>query len=386
MDTRPTVAHFATFFLRQTATFIYNQVSCLSAHRSIVLTLRRGESRLYPFDPVYVPFRQSWLQLIVSFLESSPFGPMRPSPLSIRYFNTILKREKPVLMHGHFGPTSLYLGWLKKYYQIPVVVTFHGKDATAFPKRLSPKRRQWMFEVPDKILVVSDFMKKQLAELGADADKIEINRVGIDMNKFEFHPPTPNGNQVHFLHVSGFTEKKGVPILIPAFAQAVAVDPRLHLTLVGSGPDYPLAEKLVGELGIQDKVTFLGFVPNQELAKVYQRSHLFVHPSRTARSGSMEGIPTVIMEAMATGLPVLATEHAGIPELVEHGRSGYLVPENDIPALAHYMLEFARQEDRWAELGWYARQRVEQNHNVATQISKLEDVYQSIAATDPLKV
>lgn len=374
----PTVAHFAAYFLRRTATFVYNQITELSAYRSVVLTVHRGEEALFPFEPVYVPVKQRRLQQLVLIIEISPRGPMLPLPFSRRYFESVIEREKPAILHGHFGPTSLYLKWLKYRYQLPLVVTFHGKDATATPKRLSAKKLREMLHTPDKILVVSEHMKKQLVEYGADAAKIDVHRVGIDVGQFQFHPRELNGDKVRLLHVSGFTEKKGIPVLLRAFSKACAVDPRLHLTLVGNGPDGPKAQEMIGELGLQDQVSFLGFIPHQDVVEHYNRCHLFIHPSITASDGSMEGVPTVLMEAMATGMPVLASEHSGIPELVEDGYSGFLSPENDVEALAKNILELANRPEMWERFGSHARRKVEENHNFATQIEKLEAVYRSL--------
>src|SRR5690606_4976793 len=105
------------------------------------------------------------------------------------------------------------------------------------------------------------------------------------------------------------------------------------------------------QLGFGDTVRFTGLLAHAKVEEMLRTAHVFVLPSRTSRSGVMEGIPVALMEAMAQGMPVLATRHSGTPELVEHEVSGLLCAEGDREALAANMLAFARAPERWAAMG-----------------------------------
>jgi glycosyltransferase involved in cell wall biosynthesis len=118
--------------------------------------------------------------------------------------------------------------------------------------------------------------------------------------------------------------------------------PNATLTIAGEGPLLAELQRVVGELGITDRISFTGFVSQEQLREIYYRSHIFVHPSQTGRDGNQEGVPNSILEAMATGLPVFATKHGGIPEAIENGVSGVLVPERDDEALARTLLNAAQ--------------------------------------------
>src|SRR5204862_6999785 len=148
-----------------------------------------------------------------------------------------------------------------------------------------------------------------------------------------------------FLQAGRLIEKKGLPVTLRAFSSLLKQHPNATLTLAGEGPLLPELQNLARELNIEERVSFSGFVSQDELREIYYRSHIFLHPSQTGRDGNQEGIPNAILEAMATGLPVFATEHGGIPEAIENGVSGLLVPERDDEALARALLNAVQNRD-----------------------------------------
>src|SRR5207248_8009941 len=111
------------------------------------------------------------------------------------------------------------------------------------------------------------------------------------------------------------------------------------LTIAGEGPLLSQLQNLAHELNIDDHVLFTGFISQEQLRDIYYASHIFLHPSETGADGNQEGVPNSMLEAMASGLPVFATQHGGIPEAIENGLSGVLVPESDYEALSHALLE-----------------------------------------------
>jgi colanic acid/amylovoran biosynthesis glycosyltransferase len=148
-------------------------------------------------------------------------------------------------------------------------------------------------------------------------------------------------------------EKKGFDDALAAFARMRAEQdaPRATLTLIGDGPLRRDLQAQSAHLGVGEAVRFTGLLPHARVAEELARAHVFVLASRTAKSGDMEGIPVALMEAMAQGMPVLATRHSGTPELVEHDVSGLLCEEGDRAALARNMSAVARTPERWATMG-----------------------------------
>jgi glycosyltransferase involved in cell wall biosynthesis len=170
-------------------------------------------------------------------------------------------------------------------------------------------------------------------------------------------------------------EKKGLPVTLRAFSTFLKQHPNGILTLAGEGPLLPELQKFARELGVADRVEFTGFVSQEQLREIYYRSQIFLHPSQTGSDGNQEGIPNSMLEAMATGLPVFATEHGGIPEAIENGVSGVLVTERDGEALARALLDAAQQPDLLWRIGHAGASAVRKNFDLSTQAQRLEEIY-----------
>jgi colanic acid/amylovoran biosynthesis glycosyltransferase len=174
--------------------------------------------------------------------------------------------------------------------------------------------------------------------------------------------------------------KKGVATSLCAFAIFQKEFPNAELVIAGKGPLQSHLEELAEELGIAGKVHFRGFLSQPELMELYATSHFFLHPSETPPDQNQEGIPNSILEAMATGLAVLATRHGGIPEAVEHGRCGLLVEERDFEALATSMKTIVRSPLAFREMGALASESVAANFEQREQIRQLETHYDEAVA------
>src|SRR4029077_3566606 len=178
-----------------------------------------------------------------------------------------------------------------------------------------------------------------------------------------------------FVQAGRLIEKKGLAVTLRAFSTFLKQYPNATITIAGEGPLLPELQKLARELDVADRVSFTGFVSQEELRQIYYRSHFFLHPSQTGRDGNQEGIPNSMLEAMATGLPVFATEHGGIPEAIENGTSGVLVPERDGEALARALLNAARDPSFLSRIGHAGATAVRKNFDLSTQAQRLEEIY-----------
>lgn len=250
----------------------------------------------------------------------------------------------------------------------PIATVFHGKDMSAFLKK-RPDAYSTLFSRGDLFLPISEYWRAKLLALGAPADRTFVHRMGVDTARFQAAPRgLAAGDPVRFIGVGRMVEKKGFDDALAAFAamRAEPGAPNATLTLIGDGALRPALEAQAAGLGLGDAVRFAGLLPHAQVAEELARAHVFVLPSKTASSGDMEGIPVALMEAMAQGLPVLATRHSGTPELVEHGASGLLCEEGDRAALARNMAQLARAPERWAAMGeaGAARVRAEFDLNV----------------------
>ena len=150
---------------------------------------------------------------------------------------------------------------------------------------------------------------------------------------------------------------------------------KIHFTIVGDGHLRQQIEGKIADCRIQDAVTLYGWRDHDEIMRLLDESHILIAPSITADDGDQEGIPNVLKEAMATGLPVLSTWHSGIPELVEDGVSGYLVPERDVGALSDRLISLCDHPERWAEMGQHGRKKIEDEFDMTKINKRLEGLY-----------
>lgn len=249
---------------------------------------------------------------------------------------------------GRFACALRELGLIKG----PIATVFHGKDMSSYLQKRSNNAYGMLFKRGDLFLPISEFWREKLITLGAPTDRIMVHRMGVDTTRFTETPRTlATGEAVRFIGVGRMVEKKGFDDAIAAFAKMRATPgaPEATLTLIGDGPLRRAMQAQAAPLG--DAVRFTGLLPHAKVAEMLRAAHVFVLPSRTSENGDMEGIPVALMEAMAQGLPVLATRHSGTPELVEHEVSGLLCAEGDREALAANMLAFAKAPERWAQMG-----------------------------------
>lgn len=272
------------------------------------------------------------------------------------------------VVYCHFGPNGLRAVSLKEIGVLkgPVVTVFHGYDVSKYPLRYGLDVYKNLFFSGDLFLPVSENWRKRLIELGCPSEKLEVHRMGIDTRRFRFRTRTLHGGEaVRLLSVARLVEKKGIEVALEAVAllKAKNTGGSLCYEIVGEGPLRASLEERVELLGLQEMVRFLGALPGEEVRKVMDRGHILLAPSVTSPDGDQEGIPVVIMEAMAMGMPVVSTYHSGIPELVVNGASGYLVPERDPGALAAAIARLLARPELWPIMGEAGRRMIERDYN-----------------------
>ncbi len=282
-----------------------------------------------------------------------------------------LKENKIDVVIANYGMPASHMAPICKALNIPLLVIFHGHDATDI-KLLNEYHNKYkkLFDYASYILPVSEDMKKRLIALGANADKIKVIPCGVDTYKFK-----PDGNNVekkNFIAVGRFTEKKGPLYTISAFHKALQKFPEAKLVMVGGKSDlFEKCENKVNELNINNSVIFTGVLSSEEIVNLLRTSLAFVQHSITASNGDMEGTPVGILEASATGLPIVSTLHGGIKEAVIHGGSGYLVAEKEDVSMAEFMIKLLENLDLAKEIGLNGRNHIIENYNQEKQINKI---------------
>lgn len=268
---------------------------------------------------------------------------------------------------AHFGPTGVLATHLRTLGLIegPLYTVFHGFDLSqhsVLARHAADYRH--LFAHGERMLPISQRWRGKLEALGCAAEKIQVHRMGVDLEGFRYAPPATNGapapgRELRLLCVARLVEKKGVRYLCEAVARLVRRGVPLRLDVIGDGPLHATLRRFVDEQGMQDAIHILGRRDTTYVQEALRSADVFALPSVTAADGDQEGIPVSLMEAMASGVPCLSTVHSGIPELIEDGRSGWLVPERDIDALADVLARIQAGDFDLAAIARAARHTVE---------------------------
>ncbi|MBE7552146.1 MAG: glycosyltransferase [Anaerolineales bacterium] len=285
------------------------------------------------------------------------------------------------IIHCHYGTIGRWMLFLKESHisNSKLVVAFHGFDLSLYLKKYGEQVYQELFLKGDLFLPVSERWKNRLIELGCSPQKIVVHRAGINVDCFSFNARRPKTDgKVQLLTVGRLVEKKGLEYAVQAVARVLKRYPNLDYMIVGDGPLRDSLASSIKELGLERHIQLVGWKKQEEVAVLLQEADLFLSPSVTSQDGDQEGIPATLMEAMARGLPVLSTYHSGIPELVEDGKSGFLVPERDVEALTTKLTYLLDHPECWPEMGYAGRKYVEAHYDLNKLNDRLVHLYQQL--------
>lgn len=244
------------------------------------------------------------------------------------YFHLFRLLPQFDLVHAHW---LIPQGIVQSFFKKPYIVTGHGGDVTSLNKGIMKKLKVRCLKRASKVTVVSEYLKGVVEELAEQSTKEPmVCSMGVDTSKFGRQYRKENffgqGDKKVILFVGRLAEKKGVTYLIEAMKSVDAI-----LVIAGDGP---LHDELVGQAKEQgDKIRFIGSKTHDELKTIYASADIFVAPSVTAKDGDKEGLPTTILEAMASDIPVIGTRMGGIQELIQDGKNGFLCEEKNIEQL-----------------------------------------------------
>jgi colanic acid/amylovoran biosynthesis glycosyltransferase len=375
----PTVASYCTTFLKPEMLHIYRQITGLRRWRTFVITKERQCADLYPMPEGAIEgqphvrsnfIRRFWLK----YVKKEP-------PIVYRgeygVIARILERRHADVLHVYFGHTGVHLLPFLQRWPGPSVVSFHGMDIQTRDHDPAYERRlRELLQTTTLVLARSHSLQQRLLDLGCPKEKLRLNRTGIPLDQFPFRERSaPENDAWRLVQACRLIEKKGLDDALHAFATFRAAHPAAKFTIAGEGPLLADLQRLSQELGIADAVAFAGFLKGGDLCRLFHEAHLFIHPSRITADGNQEGIPNAMLEAMATGLPVIATLHGGIPEAVRNESTGFLVAERDRDGLLQALHRLTNDASVWSKMSLAASADVQEHFEAAAQIRKLEDIY-----------
>lgn len=397
------VAHLANGFPELTQTFVLNQVRGLidrghdvrvvarrqpdiDATHELVSEYRLLDRTVYSPKPTSYPAALRCLvrsvadigqrdpYCLLSVLSRTSFDKSIANRLS--NVRCLLEQGSFDVYHAHFGTLGNSFRDIKTCRETPLVVSFYGTDASE-ALRKDPTRYDDLFGRVDAITVLSEDMRSTLVDAGCPRSKTHVQPLSIDTEQFTYRARQDDDGPVQLLTVARLVEKKGIEYALRAVAQ-LDHEYAIRYVVVGDGERREHLESLIAELGLEEIVDLRGWQPQSAVRDLMHESDLFVLPSVTAQSGDKEGTPTVLLEAQSSGLPVVSTYHAGIPEIVADGESGLLVPERDTDALTDALKTLLSSSERWSDMGRAGSTRMEQRHSISAASESLIDLYRSI--------
>ncbi len=355
---------------------IYRQTSGLKRVVPQVLAFKRENQSSFPIDRLELLQRSRfrWIRRQWNRTNKSMPQASRSETSSLR---GSLRKHRCAAFHIYLGNNGIFwLPFLRRT-TLPVVISFHGADAQA--AQSTAHTRETLKEVlkrANRVLARSASLAAILRSAGCSAEKLWIHRTGIPLNYFPFRQrPVPERGTWKLLQASRLIPKKGLESSIRAFALFRERWPDAQLRIAGQGPLLDSLKSLTESLGIKPYVEFTGFLTQAQLRDLYYDSHFFLHPSVKTPSGDQEGIPNSLLEAMATGLPCIATRHGGITEAIENEISGLLVSEFETDELAGAMQTLADNPQLYQLIATNGSLVINKQFDLAAQINQLEEIY-----------
>ncbi|HEY2574431.1 MAG TPA: glycosyltransferase [Verrucomicrobiaceae bacterium] len=388
-DNRPLVISLCGTFLKPEMQSIYRQVTGLCRWRTVVYTQSHTNAGMFPFEPVITLKRlprprqrgnfilRFWFKYVVQ--QWPPPIPIKKDVQPYYPYDLVtrLQKDRPDLVHVYYGHKAVHYLDMLEAWGGAWVVSFHGVDVSKFIEMegyLEKLRR--VFAEARMVMARSHSLLSKLESLGCPRGKLRLNRTAIPLEHLSGtvrQPPTDG--HWRFVQACRLIQKKGILTTLEALAVVKVRYPKFKYIICGDGPLRNKIAATVTHLGLGDNVELTGWLPQQRLIAEYHRAHLFLHPSEKTRDGDQEGVPNSMLEAMATGLPVVATQHGGIPEAVTQDRDGLLVPEHSAKELAVAILLMMGDASLLSRSSERAAASVRAKFGSEAQIAAMEDVY-----------
>jgi colanic acid/amylovoran biosynthesis glycosyltransferase len=370
----PVALLYRTQLLPPSETFIQSQAAFMKTFRPFFVGRQRVPGIILPEESLWVANHGGRF----GRLEELRFRILGPGAECRKR----LRALEPKIVHGHFGPDACEAIPLASSLRIPLLATFHGFDATLSDDALRQTRhgRRYLRKIPELrakaelFLAVSEFIAKRVEQRGFPADRIRVHYIGVDTEKFQPMAATNRGSQVLF--VGRLVEKKGCALLIKAMEQVQSEFPEVELIVIGDGSERQSLE--IAARQSLKRYQFLGVRPSSVVREWMQKAALLCVPSITASNGDSEGLPVALYEAQASGLPVVAFRSAGIPEVVTHGKTGFLAAERDWRKLSEYIVMLLKNADLRANFSHAGREQTEQKFDIRKQTASLENIYEEV--------
>ena len=357
-------------------TFIKRQVELLAAEANVKVVCRSsGVAHLSRYPHIRVP-RSFFNRLIQKALRIFRLAFMIPCKRLDAAIEDLHQKYRVDLAIAHFGPAGIELNFVTQRLGIPTICIFHGFDSSSLLRNASYTRQLQNLKGCVLFFASASLELNMAKRISLANLRCKVVHLGLDLTFVQKVGTGATNTRIvneEFIlcQAANFVEKKGQKVLIDAFARVAHRFPAMRLRLIGDGPLRSTAESLAAMYGLRDRIEFTGYLNDSMVLERIAQSDLFLHPSMRDSSGNEESIPTVIMEAMALGIPVISTNHGGIPELVLHQDCGLLVQENDSVELSVAIESLFLDAERRTVFAERAKKHIQNNFNMNRQVLQI---------------
>ncbi|MGI8781406.1 MAG: glycosyltransferase [Solirubrobacteraceae bacterium] len=327
--------------------------------------------------------------------RAEELAPHRSAARRAGALRALLERVRPAVVHAHFGWSGADVWPACAAAGVPLVVTFHGSDATVYPD--FRRRERWLpvnlrrdhryaelVSFRPRVIAVSEFLAARLRALGFPGT-IDIIPAGIRLEEFPYRPPRTAPPSPRLIFVGRLVPRKGLDVLLRALRRLPPALDGVRLQVIGDGPSRPALEALAAQLGLSERVRFAGALERPQMVSHLREADVLVMASRTLANGEAEGSPVVTKEALAVGLPFVATDCGGTRETFPPELLDEIVPENDDEALAARLAAVLGDPGDWPRRSRLGRRFAEERFAWRTLAERSVAVYQELAAGRALR-
>jgi colanic acid/amylovoran biosynthesis glycosyltransferase len=363
------VGHYISNFLPITEVWLYNLIKNHQLYKPIVFARKANNKNHFSMDKMMVVEDLPLPDYIYNFLIFKTRGYF---PL----FSRACENQHCQIVHAHFGYNGYKTIRLAAKVQRPLLCSFYGVDVFKYPRDpLNKNKYLELFNTFSAGIVLGPHMKQSLMELGCPENKIEINHLGVEVDKIAFKPRHFSGNRpFRFLIASSFIEKKGIDIALKAL-KSIEDYCDFVVEIVGDGPLRGDIQSLIKDFQLEEKVVLHGYQPYGYFLNLAYSCDGYLQASKLSKDGDKEGTPMAIIDAMATGLPAISTYHSDIPEIIDDGKTGYLAVEDSPESFAEVLKKYIGQSHEMETFSYNSRAKIEREFNISHQMKRLEQIY-----------
>jgi colanic acid/amylovoran biosynthesis glycosyltransferase len=380
----PTVAHAMHAYLARTETFVQNQLTTLRRWRPVVVCHHLRPQTDFSFQEGATA--TSLLPPVLARVDSLAYRVARITvPQATRALADYVLSEDARLIHYHFLTDARFLLGLKRTARLPAVVSCYGYDVSSFPRKwkgLGKRYLQATFDQMECFLAMSEDMRDDLLALGCPESRIRVHYHGSNTRRFRFQERVyDRQGPLTILCCARLEPRKAQDLVFQALRQVEKSGrEQFRIVVVGEGAMRSRLERLIADYHWAGRVTMTGHIPHtsERLVEQFRAADIFVQPSVTI-NGLKEGIPGTIVEAMAAGLPIVASAHAGIPTVIENRRHGLLVRERDQDGLAEALEALLADPQLRERLGRAAAERAQLELDIHVRAVELERIYDDVS-------